>query len=278
MTGNFKRKDALSLPEVSELEFIMEREAKRPVAPGKEKMHFADFALAIQWLDIIGLPTDIFTKPLTWQELVALGREVQPQVISGTLQKAREGDKDFENLMEEIANYLGEEDVPQVSDLIFVFGSKSLSRIETAVALYQEELAQNIFITGGAPVYEESEKSEASIFHDWAIEHGVPSGRVFVHDTAITVADNVRGGLNTIDVLNLSYHSMILVTAWFAMRRSWAIIMKYVSRDTTLYRINASVTATSDLAPHEWWKNERGIATIFNEFAKLRISEALNSS
>ncbi len=42
-----KRTDYTQLPEVWELLEILEREEKRPVAAGKEKLHYADFSLAV---------------------------------------------------------------------------------------------------------------------------------------------------------------------------------------------------------------------------------------
>ncbi len=272
------RKSSVELPEIKELEVILEREAKRPVASGKEKEHFADFKLPLQWFELLGLPTDIFEKDLTWQELVVLGAEIQEQVVSRTLKLVQEGNSEVEELMQKITSYLGEEDEPQKSDVIFVFGSKSLSRIETAVNLYKQKLTPKIFITGSAPIYEKRENPEAHVFRDWAIEHDVPAEDIAIHDTAISVADNVRGGLNIMDSLELPHSSMILVTAWFAMRRSWAHMMKYVPENTKLYRVSAPVTSTGNFTSDGWWKNEIGVKTIFNEFGKMKISEILNSS
>jgi len=278
MNNISNRKNSAELPEVKELETILEREAKRPVAPGKENKHFASFELFIRWLQLIGLPTDIFNQNLTWQELVVLGARAQSEIVSRTLRMIEEGNIELENLMQDITKYLGEEDIPQLSDVIFVFGSKSLSRIEAAVNLYKLGLAPKIFISGGMPIYEKREKSEALVFKEWAIEHGVPSENIIIHDTAISVPDNVRGGLNMMDELGLPYNSIILVTVWFAMRRSWAHMMKYVPQNTKLYRVNSVLTPSSNFRLNQWWKNEIGIKIIFNEFGKLKISEVLNSS
>ena len=272
------RKNSSEIPEIKELEAILQREAKRRVAPGKENKHFANFELLIRWLELIGLPTDILNQDLTWQELVILGARVQSQIVSRTLRIIKEGNRELENLMRNITKYLGEEDTPQQSDMIFVFGSKSLARIEAAVNLYKQGLAPRIFISGGMPIYEKREKSEAAIFKEWAIEHGVPSRDIIIHDTAISVPDNVRGGLNMMDKLSIPYKSIILVTVWFAMKRSWAHMIKYVSQDTKLYRVNSVLTPASNFTTNGWWKNEIGIKIIFNEFGKLKISEVLNSS
>ena len=80
------------------------------------------------------------------------------------------------------------------------------------------------------------------------------------------------------DELSIPYKSIILVTVWFAMRRSWAHMMKYVPQGTKLYRVSSALTPASNFTTNGWWKNEIGIKIIFNEFGKLKISEILNSS
>jgi len=278
MNNISNRKNPSELPAVKELEAILKREAKRLVAQGKENKHFARFELFIRWLKLIGLSPDILNKNVTWQELVAFGFDMQPKIVSKTLDIIKKGNSELEDLMKSITKYLGEEDKPHLSDVIFVFGSKSLARIEVAVNLYKQGLAPRIFISGSMPIYEKREKSEAVIFKEWAIEHGVPSRDIIIHDTAISVPDNVRGGLNMMDELSIPYKSIILVTVWFAMRRSWAHMMKYVPQGTKLYRVSSLLTPASNFTTNGWWKNEIGIKIIFNEFGKLKISEILNSS
>jgi len=279
MVSESNRTDATQLPEAKELELILEREAKRPVAEGKENKHFATFELPIQWLEMLGIPTHGFTEDVSWQEIVARNTDIPAAVVERTMAAIQTGNSKLEELLQQgVTGYLGEEDKPEPSDEIYVFGSKSLKRIETAVDLYNQGIAPRIFITGGMPIYEKREEAEAQIYKRWAIEHGVPPEAIHTHDAAISVADNVRGGLNELDKLNLPYGSMALVTAWFAMRRSYAHMMKYVPEETRLYRVNAPVTPGGDYDQASWWKNPNGIKVVFNEFAKLRISEALNSS
>lgn len=278
MAIDSKRKDHTQLPAVKELELILDKEAKRPIADGKESKHFASFDLPTQWLEMLGISGSLFTTNRSWQELVLLGDDVQAEVVAKTMQAMKEEKPEFLELMKEVTAYLGQQDAPEPSDAIFVFGSKSLARIEIAVDLFTKKLAPRIFISGGAPVYKQREQSEAQVFKAYAVEHGVSASAVALHDGAITVADNVRGGLNSMDEQGLPHNSLILVTAWFAMRRSWAHMMKYVSEDTHLYRVNAPVTANGNFTEESWFRNETGIKTIFNEFGKLRISEMLNTS
>lgn len=273
-----KRTNALQLPEIKELQEIFNKEAKRPIPWGKEKIHFASFELFKQWLSMVSISSDALFSKTSWKELAILGAQIQSEVVTKTLKLAHSGDKNFEELMKRITNYLGEEDEPQPSDTIFVFGSKNMNRIETAVNLYKKGLASHIFISGGSPIYEEEDESEAQIFQNWALEHGVSSEAIAIHDGAISVADNVRGGLNIMDSLGMQHNSLILVITWFAMRRAWTHMKKYVDEGTVLYRVAAPVSANGSFAPDLWYKNEVGIKTVFNEFGKMRISELLNSS
>ena len=151
-------------------------------------------------------------------------------------------------------------------------------RIEKAVELFKAGLASKIFITGGSSFYKENKESEASVFKKWAIGQGVSEENIITHTTAITISDNVRGGLNFLDANDIEYKSLILVNSWFAMRRSWAMMMKYISEDTKLIRVSAQVTEGGKFIKDGWWKNELGVKTIFNEFVKMRISELLNTS
>ena len=47
---------------------------------------------------------------------------------------------------------------------------------------------------------------------------------------------------------------------------------------TQLYRAAAALTPGGDYEPTGWWKNPNGVKMVFNEFAKMRISEAPNTS
>lgn len=274
-----KRTDPTELPEVLEIEAVLEREDTRPIPEGKEDAHYADFRLPVRWLETLGLPADAFTEDVPWREIVARNSGLPDRVVAETLRRVEAGDPEIEEIAREVTRYLGEEDEPRESDEIFVYGSKSLKRMETAVGLYERGIAPRIFVTGGMPIYEKREEAEAQAYKRWAIvERGVPEKAIFTHDAAISVPDNVRGGLNELDRLGLPYGALTQVTAWFAQRRSWATMTKYLPEGASLYRVNAPVTPGGDYDPEGWWKGPNGLKVVFNEFAKMRISEMLNSS
>jgi len=131
---NINRTSYTQLPEVKELVRIMEKEAKREVAKGKEETHYPVFEAVENWLRCIGINTMTFRSEDVWQKTLFELNSLVPEVVIKTLNY--EGDL---KMFDKVSNYLGEEDNPQKSDLIFVFGSKSLARIEKATELYRKK-------------------------------------------------------------------------------------------------------------------------------------------
>lgn len=274
-----KRTSYTQLPSTDELEQILKKEAQRPLLRGKEKTHFVEFESVINWLKILGLSPSFFEKDLDWKKIVVAGAKVEPEVMKRTLQVVKERKRRALEVLKNVTNYLGREDKPEKSDLIFVFGSQNLGRIQKAVELLKENLTQVIFISGGQPHYQDQEsKSEAAIFKKYAVECGVPEEKIIVEPNSITFADNVRRSLNLMDKLKISYSKMILITAWFSLKRAWSHMMKYIPLEAKLFRVSAPLSEGSPLAPNAWYKNEQGIRVIFNEFVKMRIGVSLNTN
>lgn len=275
-----KRTGHDQLPQGEEILAILEREAKRPVAPDKEKLHFARFDLMLEWLKRLNLPTDFFTEEPSEkiEEAIVMPEDLQSNLAQETLKQVQHSLDRIAPLLKQITDYLGESDQPEPADVIYVFGSPGNFRIETAVDLYNQGFAPTLFITGGRPFYKPEAESEATRYRQFAIEAGVPESTIAIHDDAVSIADNVRGGLNRLDELGIKYDSIILVTSWFIQRRCWAHMLKYVSEGTKLYRVNARANPAGGLTESDWYQNEKGIKTVAAEFFKLRVSEILNTS
>ncbi|TSC88116.1 MAG: hypothetical protein G01um101416_139 [Microgenomates group bacterium Gr01-1014_16] len=267
-----KRTSYTQLPAVKELEEIMKKEAWRQPAKGKENIHFPKFDSVIVWLNLLKLDTGLFTADKTWQEVIVEGTELETDVVQRTLAL-----EDMETVANDIYAYLGENDSPKTSDLIFVFGSQSTLRIQTAIDLWKSKMAPKILITGGSPIYKSNRDPEAVLFKKYALSHAVPEEAIIIEPDAISIADNVRRSINLFEAQKINYQKMILITAWFAMRRSWAFMSKYVPSDHSLYRVVAPVNPEGDFAKDRWWKNPNGIKVVFNEFVKMKTGLALNS-
>lgn len=244
-------------------------------AKGKEGLHFPDFQLAEKWLKLINIDAGIFTSKSTWEEVITKATEMGEKVVVRTLALAK--DNRMAELAGEINLYLGEEDNIDTADLIFVFGSQNLARIQTAVDLWRQKRAALIMISGGSPFYKQNRQSEAVRFQRYAVEQGVPSKKIIIETKAITVADNVRRGLSLLEERQISYRKMILIMVWYAMRRSWACMNKYIPQGYRVYRVCPPVEATSDFDQECWWKNPNGIRVVFNEFVKMRGGVILNT-
>lgn len=267
------RTSSAQLPEIEEAKSIIEKEAQRNVESGKEDMHYVDFSLVIEWLRMLELDTEPFTEQLPWEETLTIGNAIREEVIQRTI--VHNTEEQFQEVMKRVTAYLGEEDVPQSSDLIVVFGSNNPARMQTAIDLWKQGFAPYIFVSGGHPYFQTSEP-EAEIFKKMAIEQGIPSEKIIIETEAITVSDNVKRTLNALEEKDLNFSKIILVTDWFAKRRAWAIMMKYIPATSEIYRVNAPVNPEGDYAPDRWFHNEKGIRLVFGEFVKMRITTLLN--
>jgi hypothetical protein len=268
--GVSKRTSYLQLPQIEELKKIMEQEAWRNPPKGKEDIHYPDFTVADKWLWKVKIGSDIFSNIKSWEEVITEGIRIEKEIVDKTL------DKFDENTAREVSDCLGEEDELTKADLIFIFGSRSQSRIEKGVELYKQGWANKILITGGHPIYEKR-RPEAEVFGEWAREKGVPDSDLIIEPQAITIADNVRRSLNLMEGRGIKFKKMIIVAPWFGQRRCWAFMMKYIWPECKLIRINSTVNNDGDYAKNKWWKNENGIRVVFNEFVKMRTGVALNT-
>jgi hypothetical protein len=123
-SGNQTRIDASQLPDVAEVSEILEKEAKRKVSTLKTGIHYVNFESVIRWLLGLGIDPEMFCKDLDWNEVVARGGKMANEVAIKTLKQNPD--------LSEVEKYLGEEDIPKRSDLIFVFGTKKINRIESS--------------------------------------------------------------------------------------------------------------------------------------------------
>ena len=265
-----KRTHFSQLPSVKETEEILKKEAKRNVIRSKVGVHFASFASVIEWMKQIGVDSRIFEDDLSWQEIIYEGERLKTTIVENTLWVNAEP--------KSVTDYLMESEEPKKSDVIMLFGSNSKKRVEKTWEWWQKGLANKIIITGGRPYYiEENIKSEAEIFETDLIALGVPKEKIMIEDKSITIPDNVRSSFNLLDKNNIKCESIIIVLAWFAMRRAWAHLMKYGPENIKIYRTWAEII-DPNLAKENWYKNELGIKTIFDQFVKLRVAEVMDTA
>ena len=269
-----KRTKASQMFDYEELMAILDIGARRPIIEEKRLMKLIDYSLAEGWLKELGIDVDPFSDENDIQQIIEKGNKSKETIGPLTLDKIKSGDENFLTLMKKITGYLGQEDVPEISDFIFVFGGKNLGRIQKAVELWKAGWAPKIWISGGHPVYLEYEP-EALIFKRWATENGVPESAILVEPDSVTVADNVRRSLNLMDKLKVEIKKMIMVISWYVQKRAWMTMEKYVPAGTKLINVNAWTEPDSPVSPTKWFESDYGINIIFNEFLKMRVHDCL---
>ena len=271
-----KRKHFFQVPDPRILKKIIKTEQKRPVSKEKENLHFVDFKLLKLWLEAINIPTD-FLKQKNWQVMLDLGRKLQSQVVRKTLALVLKKDPEVISLLNKISRYLGEQDIKEKVDLIFVFGSKDLGRIRKAVSLWRKGLAEKILIAGRARFDErERQQPEALVFKKEALKLGVPEEIIITEPDSITIADNVRSGLNLLDKKGIKYRKIMTIVYWYAQKRAWSHLIKYVPEGTRIVRVNSDIQ-NKLLTQENWYKNEIGLNVVFSEYLKLKMGVMLNT-
>lgn len=263
------------LPSQKEIGAILENEADRPIPAGKETVHYPDFETIVNVLNFYGQSAKLFESATgTIEEIVSDGMKVVSQLAQAIIDDHA---ADAIKRLNDAYDYLAEEDEPQKSDLIFVFGAKTTHRIEKAIELYKAGYAPKILMTGGSPIYASGHEAvEAETFAALAQQAGIASAVMIIEDKAITIADNVRRSLNLLDEKSFKFESLICVLSPYAQRRGYTTLQKYLSDRVKIYRVNSKTLPIYQR--DQWFKNEVAIKVILNEFVKMRASVAYNSS
>ncbi len=269
------------LPTYQELQRTLASEASREIPQEKKSIHYADFSTIIELLKAFNLKTDFFIKDFKFEdfddktlfnETITMFSDLVDNILTSQY------DSKKQKLFNDAYNYLSEEDVPQKSDLIFVFGAKQMFRIEKAVDLYKQGYAPRIMVSGRSPSYENTAIiSEAEIYAELAVKRGVPKEDIFLEKESITVPDNVKRSLNLLEKEKIKHNTILLVNSPFSQRRGWAHFSKMSKVGTKILRANSD-KVSNIFTINNWYKNETGIKTITKEFFALRISELINTS
>lgn len=286
-----KRQDATQLPQgSSELTAILLRDERRKLPVAKKDLHSIDFSTIQKLLTYYNLPADIFKLRTLNPDISIDGLLEDPDRI--TLGKVGKVLEEGARLVDELAaqmvkdstppvpifnqifEYLSEEDNLNESDLIFVFGSKDLERLETAVAIFKKGYAPKIMFSGGSPIYH-LRSPEALIYQQEALQRGIPKDAILTEAKSVSLAGNVLASLNLLERKKIQPRSLILVCSPYAMRRAYGHMLKYTLPGTGLTRINCP--PLEYLSHRHWYKSERGIKTVLNEFFKMLSSKLLNT-
>lgn len=271
-----QRTSHVELPKGDEIMHISNAEEKRALLPERVDVHFPDFTPIIDIFDHYKLDTSIFTEDeLSAKHVLDTGAAQIKGLVDHVL--AADPSEEEVALLQGAYAYLSEEDEPQPSDYIFVFGAKTALRAEKAVELYDKGLAPKIILSGRGPFYGKSEDvTEAEKYAALAIEAGVPQEALIIEGDSITVPDNIRRTLNMMDAQGMPYHSFIIVNSPYTQRRGWCTWKKHTPEDVDIYRVNCGTGP--DFARDTWYKNPNGLNVVLGEFIKLRNTIAFNDA
>jgi uncharacterized SAM-binding protein YcdF (DUF218 family) len=276
MNSAIKRTNNTVVPEGEELRIVLEREAKRAVPEDKLTIHYPHFETIIALLEHFGFSSNNFTDDtLDIYEVLARGKKLVDELSQKIL------NQDLSNreiiLLDDVYDYLTEEDHPEKSDLIIVLGGKTLLRAEKAGELYLKGLAKKVLVSGSRPIYgNPDEKTEAEKYKEVLLRNGVKEKDILYEDQSISMVDNVRRSLNMLDEIGFSFDSLIVVTSAYCQRRSWVLFKKLLPDSITLYRVNSEVT--EPYKKNNWYTREDTLKVVLNEFLKMRASVIYNSA
>lgn len=276
MNSPIKRTDNTLVPDSEELKVILEMEVTRSLPPEKEFIHYPNFKTIIALIERFGLPTEVFTDDsLDIYEVVDLGKDLTNRLANKVL-KTLLTTEDIE-LFNNAYDYLSEEDIPEKSDLILVFGAKTPLRAKKAAEIYHKGLSNKILVSGSRPVYAKGdEELEADIYERILIAEGVKPKDIIKEDKAISLVDNVRRSLNLLDEIRFNYESLIVVNSPYTQRRGWVLLKKLLPDSLQISRVNCETG--EPFKKENWFKQENTLKSILTEFIKMKASVAYNSA
>ena len=270
------RMSHLELPQGNEVMHISDAEEKRPLLSQKKAVHYVDFSSIRKIYEHYQCDSYIFkTSELGAPEILERGRQETERLVSVIASKIPS--KTEIKLLKNAYSYLSEEDKPQPSDFIYVFGAKTPLRPAKAADLYRQKLAPKIILSGRGPFYGKvGDVAETERYAAITLEAGVPNSALIVEDASITIPDNVRRTLNMLDAQHIPYRSVIIVNSPYTQRRGWCVWKKHTPDSVAIYRVNAETSRKFD-ADH-WYKNQDGLKLVLGEFVKLRNTVAFNDA
>ncbi|MBP7005853.1 YdcF family protein [Patescibacteria group bacterium] len=269
---------ASTLPTTHELGQIMDFEAKRPLPPEKESVHYPNLTVFTDLLAYFGMDTSLVTNDYSPEEvleqaLLEKADTLLQELIARILETKGTGCR---SLLDTTYDYLSEEDPLEKADAIFVFGAKTPLRAEKATQLYKDDWSKKIVFSGHGPFSGRENITEAEIYRNLAIAAGVPTEDILLETRSITIPDNVRSSLNLFDEIGFKPRCLIIVSSPYAQRRGWCLFKKYTSDDLKIIRQNCG---TAEKYSREgWFTNQEGLKVVLNEFIKMKFAASLNTA
>lgn len=149
---------------------------------------------------------------------------------------------------------------PTNADVIVVLAGDP-ERLHYGLELYEQGLAPEIWYTGNFS--ETPMPSEAEFAKAFAIQQGVPENRFHLLTSTSTWED---AQATIAEAKQRNIHHILVVTSWYHSRRAACIFHKQLA-DTNIM-MSFYATPTNAHTPENWWKQERGLVSVTNEYIK----------
>lgn len=168
-----------------------------------------------------------------------------------------------------VAQNLIVEDQPHSADLIVVFAADE-ERAKHAARLYREGLAPRVLTTGelitkGIELFCHKRVTGAELTAKVLTDAGVPERAVIVLPRGTSTyeeAEAIKAFMKT-----NGYHSVIAVSSPYHMRRVRATL-SHLFQGTAI-AVQYSPAEGADFKAAEWWRHERDLVHVTNEYLKL---------
>ena len=161
------------------------------------------------------------------------------------------------------------------SEAVFVFGAATNARIERAIELYKDGIAQKIIISGNSPHYVEGSQSEASRMGEFAAENGIPRESLVLEEKSVTLPDNVKRTIDLLEEMNWRPVSLVIVATNFVLTRAQMEWYKFCPWNIEIIPV-AAHPQSQRFTADGWSTDDATIALVLNEYVKIVVESKID--
>jgi len=163
-----------------------------------------------------------------------------------------------------VGRFLVVADKPAPAEVLVVLSGDRGERLEYAVRLHREGLAERLLLSGG-PVY--TDLTAADLLRRHALLLGVPEHKIITEPRATNTYQNALYSRELMEYYGLD--SAIVVSSPYHMRRVRALFDE-VFRDSDI-RLFYRPVEDSWFDPEYWWESAAGRRLVLGEYLKLTV-------
>lgn len=159
---------------------------------------------------------------------------------------------------------------PEPADVIFVLSGHSADRARAAARLYHQRYGSQILVTGSKEsdvllLVTGERILDTEIVARMLARLGVPRSATSLVNDVTSTRDDAEAFKAYVRAH--SVRSAIVVTSHLHSRRArWTL--RHVVNDSSI-RLQLVEADQPDFTPGQWWQDEDGLVTVFNEYLKL---------